>query len=234
MSENNSAIQTTNQLNIEEKPQVQAQEDTPKEQPEKQKEDKKQEKKKVDHVKNVNVKQCVFMIIGTILGMLILLVPATFGDKLTFFFQHIPFLSGINKFDLTSTALMMQGLAGLLGLTEQITSLLSTIFSFTPFVYFGILVFDFIFSLLLIIIRSEKLRLICKIISIILSIVMFFICILYLIYIIGFLGLIIKGILPFDQISSSINSSGILLALAFVFFSFIFFIKQIKWFAKLY
>lgn len=194
----------------------------------------KKKKEKVDHVKNVNIKQCFFIIIGALLGAILFLAPATFGKSFTFLYEYVPFISSAKEFDITSATLMMQGFAALSKLDESIISYLLMAYSYAPFIYVGVLVADILFALLLLITRSQILRIIFKIISILFALVMFVIAILYLIYIVGFAGLIIHAIIKVEELMSALDASGILVALAFVIFGFIYTGKQLKWFAKLY
>ena len=189
---------------------------------------------KKDHVKNVNVKQCFFTIIGALLGCLVLLLPATFGDQFTFLFEYTPFISEFDRFDMTSTSTILQGLTALFKLDESILQYAILAFTYAPYAYFGILALDVLFALLLIITRSQILRVLFKIISILLAIVMLAFALCYIAYIVGFAGLFIFAIYKIEDALTAINNSGILVALGFVVFGFIFTKKQLKWFAKLY
>ncbi len=186
------------------------------------------------HIKNVNVKQCVFTIIGALIGCIALLLPATFGNEFSFLYQHFPFISEAQSFDTTSTTNILYGLQALFGLDVSLLETLGSIYSIAPFIYFGILGFDLIMSIILIICRSQILRLICKILSIILAFVMLAFAILYLLYIVGFAGLFTHSIIKIENLLSSLDKSGILVALGFVVLGFTFTKKQFKWFSKLY
>jgi hypothetical protein len=194
----------------------------------------KKKKEKVNHVKNVNLKQCFFIIIGAILGAILFLAPATFGNSFTFLYEYVPFISSVKEFDLTSATLMMQGFSALIKLDESIITYLLMAYSYAPFVYVGILAADILFALLLLITRSQILRVIFKILSILFALVMFVVALLYLVYIVGFAGLIIHAIIKVEELMTALDTSGILVALAFVVFGFIYTGKQLKWFARLY
>ena len=195
---------------------------------------KKKKKEKKDHVKNVNIKQCIFTIIGALLGCLALLLPATFGDKFTFLFEYTPFISKAESFDMTSTMFIMQGLNEFFKFDESILEYILIAFSYAPYVYFGILAIDVLFALLLIITRSQIMRIIFKVISILLAFVMLAFAICYIAYIVGFAGLFIFAICKIEDLITALNNSGLLVALGFVVFGFIFTGKQLKWFARLY
>ena len=158
----------------------------------------------------------------------------SFGNEFTFLFQHFPFISETESFDLTSTTQVLLGLQALFGLEENLLETISMIYSYAPFAYFGILALDIVMALFLIITRSQILRIFFKILSILLAFVMFGFALLYLAYIIGFAGLYIHAINKIEEIITALDKSGLLVALGFVVLGFAFSKKQLKWFAKLY
>ena len=190
--------------------------------------------KKEKHVKNVNVKQCFFTIFGAILGCIALVLPATFGSEFTFLYQHMPIINDIKSFDMTSTVNILYGLQALFGLETTLLENLDMIYSYAPLAYFGILALDVVMALFLIITRSQILRVIFKILSILLAFTMLAFALLYLAYIVGFAGLFIHSIIKIENLLSSLDKSGLLVALGFVVLGFTFTKKQFKWFARLY
>ena len=190
--------------------------------------------KKEKHVKNVNIKQCFLTILGVIFGCVALVLPATFGNEFTFLFMHMPIINNIESFDLTSTTNILFGLQALFGLETSLLETLGLIYSYAPLIYFGILGLDFVMALFLIITRSQIFRVIFKLFSIVFAFAMLAFALLYLAYIVGFAGLFIHSLIKIENLLSSLDKSGILVALGFVILGFTFMKKQFKWFAKLY
>ena len=190
-------------------------------------------KKKEKHVKNVNVKQCFGTIFSSLFAALVALIPVTFGSVgITFLYKTLPIVG-----DESFIALSLSTLPGFEAVTKldaSIIEILSMIMEYAPYAFFGILAGNIAFSFLLIITRSQILRVFFKIITIFAGFAMLAVTLIYLVYIIGFAGYFIQGMIPIDKIMPSLETSGFLVALGFIFMGFSMTGKQFKYFAKLY
>ncbi len=186
-----------------------------------------------DHVKNVNIKQCFGTIFMSLIAACVALIPVTFGATgINMLYTQLP-LVGDETFIATSLSTLV-GFAEVTKLGADIIEILAMVMEYAPYAYFGILTANIVFALLLIITRSQILRFIFKIISILAGFAMLAVALNYIVYIVGFAGFIIQGAIPPENIMSSLESSGILAALGFVIMSFSMTGKQFRYFAKLY
>lgn len=186
-----------------------------------------------DHVKNVNVKQCFGTIFMSLIAACVALIPVTFGAAgINMLYTQLP-LVGDETFIATSLSTLV-GFAEVTKLGADIIEILAMVMEYAPYAYFGILAANIVFSLLLIITRSQILRLIFKIITIIAGFAMLAVALCYIVYIVGFAGFFIQGTIPADQIMQHLETSGILVALGFVIMGFSMTGKQFRYFAKLY
>ncbi len=189
--------------------------------------------KKEKLVPNVSVKQCITQIIFSIFACVIALIPLTFGSiKLTMTYEYLPII-GNNTISIYNTSIF-NNCVKLLKIPAQISEYISFAFTHNVSIYFYILAFNIVASLLLAIIRISILRFIFKIVSICAGIVMILIAITNVLYIIGFAGIFILGELPPDKIMLALETSRVLLSLGLIIFSLIMAKKQFKYFAKLY
>lgn len=179
-------------------------------------------------IKNVDLKQCVFIIISSVIALtLVLLMPVTFGAAgadMTISALGNGALSG--AFELAGN-----GLEALLGFPGATFASLMTILVYA-FIFF--MVANIVFSVLLLILKNELLRYISRIVSFVNAGFMILLSIFCLLHIIGVAGLIIMGIVPLEEVMSAIEKSGIILAIVLIIFSMRHSFKQFKWFTPLY
>ncbi|MBE5734064.1 MAG: hypothetical protein E7347_03325 [Clostridiales bacterium] len=186
-----------------------------------------------DHVKNVNVKQCFGTIFMSLIAACVALIPVTFGSVgINFLYESLP-LVGDETFLLLSES-MLPGFAKVTKLGTDVIDILAIVMEYAPYAYFGILAANILFSLLLIITRSQILRAIFKVITIFAGIAMLVVALNYLVYIIGFAGYFIQGEVPVEQIMAKLEVSGLLPALGLFIMGLSMTGKQFRYFAKLY
>lgn len=193
-----------------------------------------------DNVKNVNLKQCVGTIIFALVSLCVLFIPFTFGAAgiNCSYKAFISDESGVNLITVAS-ANALEGFLSVAKITEQSTiEIISQILYYGERAYFVILAADILFALLLIFTRSQILRLIFKIISILFGFAMLAVFASNIIYIAGIAGGFICSTdlmdMGMEAVMSILETSGILFALGTMLFSAFLVKKQFKWFAKLY
>ena len=171
-------------------------------------ETKKQEKidknKKVKNYKNVSIPQCLATIFFSLFAACSILIPFTFGNAgIHYTFEYL----------FTGNPLLPEsvsnGTLALFALDASMAPTISTILGYNGLIFVGILAFNILASLLIIIIRSEILRLICKILSVIFGFAMIVLLASALIYIAGFAGTFIMALQPIDNLMVELESSGI-------------------------
>lgn len=186
-----------------------------------------------DHVKNVNVKQCFGTIFMSLIAACVALIPVTFGSGgINMLYTRLP-LVGDETFIVQSVS-FVPFFGEVTKLGADVIEILAMVMEYAPYAYFGILAANIVFSLLLIITRSQILRFIFKIITIFAGFAMLIVALNYIVYIVGFAGLFIQGTIPAEQIMQYLETSGILVALGFVIMGFSMTGKQFRYFSKLY
>jgi hypothetical protein len=185
---------------------------------------------KAKTIKNVDRVQCAWIIINSLVALCILFLPATFGTPgITPAINVLPII-GNGSISLAQEFAALS-FSSLFGISADILFML---LSYGLIAYFGILLFNILFSLILIFSGSQILRKICKVISIFAGFIMLantFACI---IHIVGIFGYIFSTPSALQNIMSYIESSAILFVLGMLVFSFRHTIKQFKWFSRLY
>ncbi|MBQ8762453.1 MAG: hypothetical protein IJZ26_04015 [Clostridia bacterium] len=118
-------------------------------------------------------------------------------------------------------------------LTPEITQILQTVYNYTLLAFYGILAFNIVFSIFLILTRSRFIRGIARIISYFAGIAMFFIFIVSLVYILSF---VLHCALGQNQtaILQTVYDTGVFVYLAVAFFSVMLINRQKRWFTKLF
>ena len=186
-----------------------------------------------DNVKNVDLKQCIGTIIYSLIALCIVFVPVTFGEiGMRSAFETLPIIG-----DESYSLIQLTATTGFTAITQMDIKMVETIYNaltYSTYAYFIIFLLNILFSILLFITRSQIMRLIFKIISIICAFIMLFNVLMCLIHLVGVLGLFTHGIVPSDQMMSAIETTGILFVIAMLLFSAFAIKKQLKWFAKLY
>ncbi len=178
--------------------------------------------------KYVSRGECVKTLIWVIIAACILFIPATFGSSgLVFTFKTMP-LIGDNSFKVLSES-AIQGFCSLIpSISETLIDCLRYCFTYGIYFYFGILILDILFALILIITQHNSIRMFAKIFSVFFGIVMLFIAIIFIIYIVGAIIVMAKQ----SDMIAALEVSGITTAAGFLVFSLIIGIKQFKWFSK--
>ena len=186
----------------------------------------------VKNYKNVSVKQSFGIIIFCLFTALILLVPFTFGNA-GMHYTYESLLAFFNGAQFMPEA-VSTGLFALFNLPAQFGGIVLSALNYYPIVFFGILAFDILAALIIIIFRSEVMRLIFKIISILCGFVMILIALCALLHIAGIAGQFIMGVTPMDSFMQVLEQTGILFAIAVLVFAILLAPKQFRWFYKIW
>ncbi len=210
-------------------------EDTQQEQTQQSNKKSKKSKDNVDKnkklVRNVSVKQCVATIIFSLVVCLLTFIPYTFGNAgLNFTFKFLPLIG--NGEIMNTPELITNGLVSLLSLDASVMDILTIGLNYYVVVFYGIVLFDILAAIVLIIFRNNVLRIIFKVISIIAGIVMLLIAVLGIVYILGLVGGIASGTIQLDNVISHLENTGILFILILIIFACFMSIKQFRWFGK--
>lgn len=187
------------------------------------------------YIKNVNVKNCFNVIVIGLLAIFAALLPFVFGTgTLVFYYETLPFF-GNPEVITAATAIPFAKLLSFLPLNQSmldmISNLLLYVCSFHSLIYFGIILLDLIFAVLLIITRWQWLRWIFRLCSIIAALLMIFLTLVYVLYIVGYVLIMLEGTFTINYL---LNSFGILPITYCLVFTVILVPKQFKWFRKLY
>ncbi len=189
--------------------------------------------KKEKLMPNVSVKQCIGTILFSIFAACLVFIPLTFGSlPISFTYEYLPFV-GNGKL-LQAPMTILAGVSSMFKLEQNLIEYVGIVLNLTPVVFFSILIFNIVSSLLLAILRFSFLRVIFKIISIICGFLMIVITLSNLLFIVGFCGNFISGSAPIENIMNELETSRILLAISMLVLSSMLIKKQFVWFAKLY
>lgn len=202
----------------------------------------------IDNQKNVDVKQCVKTLIFCAVALLLsMLVPFTYGESTTLSFKVLPVFNEGNVVSVYQSEILcgiisMLSASGVAAETvETIGNVAVTLSSVAPYLFFGILFADVLFSLLIIITHSVTIRIIAKTLSIISGILMLAIFIFSLVTLIG-LGYcsVVGDYRPTEFCGSLTTAADYFAACGTIYFavqaliSFLLIGRQFKWFSKLY
>ena len=122
-----------------------------------------------------------------------------------------------------------------LSIADQIPAEVFNYLPYTIYAFYGIVLFDLLFSIILLIIRSEVLRQIIKAISIILGIAMIIVTLASILPIAGFFTYYLSGGFDGALIFDCIKNQGLLYFVGFFIFALIIMIKQFSsFFGKSY
>ena len=202
----------------------------------------------IDNQKNVDVKQCVKTLIFCVIAILLaMFIPFTYGENTTLSFRVLPVLNEKNivsfyQTEILSGVISMLGASGVAAETvEVITSTAATVSNIVPYLFFGILLANVLFSLLLIITRFVTVRIIAKTLSVLFGIIMLAIFIVSLATLIGIGYCSVVGDYRPTEFCGSLTSAadyfaacGTIYFVAQTLLSFILIGRQFKWFSKLY
>ena len=184
-------------------------------------------------IKNVDRKQCVGILISSIVALCIFLIPMTFGSAgLAPTYKFLPIIGNGSIF--ATQEIMCVNFVELVGLSEDFIPIIAMIMEYGLYAFVGILAFNIFFSLILIISGSQILRLICKTISSFAGVAMIVISLSCLVYIAGFAGKFIMNAGAIETIMIVLEASGLLFILGMLIFSIRHSIKQFKWYSRLY
>ena len=192
------------------------------------------------HIKNVNVKQCVFTIIISLIMVAVAFIPLTFGNAgYNFAFKSL--IGGNAEKQIFADALLtgFNGLFTVFGMKDSpIVLTVVTVMGYATYAYFGILALNIVMALILAVSRSEALRVVFKVISIIAGVLMLVIAVAYLAHFVGCIFATISSMQLgedfLNSLLSTIDTCGLLFSVGMVIFASIMVKKQFKWFAKLY
>lgn len=176
--------------------------------------------------KFVSVWNCIKIIFFALLATAIVFIPVTINGVSISTYKILPIIGDGSFFSTFITENLAQSIGALIpGFSDF--ALISTIYTIFTYTFFAGIILDVIFALLLIITRSNAIRILIRLISVILGFAMLIIGLLYLLYVIAIIyGAILNG--TFNQI---INT-GILFALGVNVVALILCKKQFKWFKK--
>lgn len=179
--------------------------------------------------KNVSTKQCIVTIIGSLIALLVLLVPVDFVN-MKFAFASLPFIGDGSMFVVQNE--IANGLGYLAPLSSEICALVGMVLNYATYAYVGILALNILFSLILIITRSVIARSFFKVLSIIFGILMIAIAVSQVAFIGGFIGLTIASFTTPGVVTPADN--GILFVIAVLCVSIVMVKRQFNWFSKWY
>ncbi|MBQ8427005.1 MAG: hypothetical protein IJX16_04510 [Clostridia bacterium] len=187
--------------------------------------------KPVKQIKNVSVKQCFKTIFLSLIALCVAFIPITFGNVgINMTYQALPIISDGSIAEIQVVA--AEGFSLLVG--SDVSAIIANALNIGTIAYFGILVANIVFSLLLIFTRSQILRIIFKVYTIIAGFAMICILLLSIVHIVGVSGFIIKGVVPIEEIMSFLETSAILTMLGMAIMSGVNIGKQFRWFERLY
>ncbi len=176
----------------------------------------------------VSITSCIGSLIwAVVIFAITLFVPFSVGgDGLIFTYQVLPVIGNGTIFNYFT--IISNGVGNLLG--EGLIEITNTILTVALYVFYGTLIADVLFSIVLMIFRNRYLRIVLRTISIILAIAIVLSFITWLYYMVGVAGLIFGG----ADINLSITNSGLVFAFGFALLNGIFIERQFKFFAKPY
>lgn len=186
----------------------------------------------VKQIKNISIGQCIKTIIVSLIALCVALVPVSFGSLgLHMTYETFPIIGdGSIVYPQASAAV---GFSSLLN-NPSMANLIATLLKISFLAYFIIMLANILFSLFLVIFRIQGSRIFFKIYTIIAGVAMIFIFVMSIIQIVGFAGLIINAIIPYDGIMQELERSAILTMIAMSIMSGLLISKQFKWFERLY
>lgn len=202
----------------------------------------------IDNQKNVDVKQSVKSLIFCAIALLLtMFIPFTYGENTTLSFKVLPILNEGNVVSVYRSEILC-GIISILagsGVAAETVVMLNnvavTLSAIAPYLFFGILIADVLFSLLIITTHSVTIRIIAKVFSVIFGVIMLAIFILSLATLIG-IGYcsVVGDYRPTEFCGSLVNAADYFAACGTIYFAvqtliaFLLIGRQFKWFAKLY
>ena len=184
-------------------------------------------------IKNIDVEQCILIIICTAIFSCIAFVPITFGEqgiKLTL--SALPYIG--DNYCLTIQTNAFTSLFNTINIQGVTLPQLIGFANFCTFLFFFILVADLLFAVILLIFRSETCRVIFRIVSIIFGITMLLIAFIHLLQFIGAIMYMASASTEIKEALLKIDNSGILTAISLIVLSFVMCKRQFKWFTTIW
>ncbi len=185
---------------------------------------------KLKNDKIVNKAQCVWAIIFCIITIATIFVPYMISSEVKLTFTALPLIGDGNIMKILNNQVF--GLTSLFNVSGLVisTSLLETISTVVQIVciygFYGIVIFHLLFSILVLATRVNAIRVIGKVFSIILGIVMIFIFLIQ----IAVLILLIVNCISADGFYYLLDN-GIIYFIVLTIFSFAMIIQQFKWYS---
>lgn len=202
----------------------------------------------IDNQKNVDVKQSVKTLIFCAIALLLaMFIPFTYGENTTLSFKVLPVFNEGNLVSVYRSEIlcgiisMLSGSGVAAETVDMLSNTAATLSSIAPYLFFGILIADVLFSILIITTHSVTVRIIAKTFSIIFGIIMLAIFILSLVTLIG-IGYcsVVGDYRPTEFCGSLTTAADYFAACGTIYFavqaliSFLLIGRQFKWFSKLY
>lgn len=164
-----------------------------------------------------------------------LFIPYALEPSINFSFNNImPIANSV----ITSTQATYVGsfLTGTVGLSGTIMEIINTIVPYSVYIFYGIIAFDLLFTLILMILRNEIVRQIVRLLSVLLGFVMLIASIFLIVTVVGFFTYYLNnGFGEGKAIFDCIKNNGLLFFAGIAVFSFIGTIKQFSsFFGKSY
>lgn len=185
-------------------------------------------------IKNVDRKQCVGTLIFSLFAIATLFIPFIIRET-TFAFNYAPILGDGSWPDmLYSYVLSAFKLLEMEEIVLNNASIINTICSASFFIFYGIVLFDFLFSLILIIFPCNVLRIIVKVFTIIFGFVMILTTILHVMFIIGFIAYLTNQVAAGVGFREVVQVGGIIYLVVVTMFCYLLMSKQFKWFRRYY
>lgn len=190
------------------------------------------------HVKNVDVKQCIYTLVICVLILIVAFIPLTFGSAgYNLAIKSLPVVGEESSKIYLANAIQsgVEGFLMIVGLnTASYVNLFDKIFAFATYGFYIAIIIDFSMALLLLILRSELLRIIFKMISIVLGFFMIATLLLFIVEFFGIFGHLIMGAVAVEDFLTFIETTGILYSLGMIIASAIMIKRQFVWFSRLY
>lgn len=184
-------------------------------------------------IKNVNVKNCFNTLILSLIGLLLVFTPFVFGNgKLLLLLDLFPFF-GKKSISSFFDGSLLEFLNTFLSkkMSSTVLDILFIGFDILPLVFFGILILDIIFAIILMTTRLSFFRVLFKILSIIMGIILIITTLVSLIYISSCITLFAIGDVTTNEL---LCDSGIISISLVTIYSPLIIAKQFTWYKRLY
>ncbi len=182
--------------------------------------------------KSVSISQLIKTLIICLCFALVCLIPIMIDPSVAFFFETLPFIGHpeylFSMAEINYFAFMTQIGAESIEAIRVVASICTYGFQYSVYAFFGILILNILFALLLLIIRANVLRVIFKVFSIIFGILSIVMATFFLIYIAALVTLAIMGA---DLMTIAFECLGIHAIVMFAL-SIVLATRQFKWYSR--